>query len=197
MQQLVQPPAPNHQAKENKPFRIGIIVNATNAEDIEFYLDDFKRISQTYPTKVSLVFFGYKPDSGLLNGITCEYVPAVSIIHYYKQLHSMKIDLLFIPLINNTYNATSEDYNKYLEAAILKIPVITVDIYPYNSLIVNELNGFIYEKKEVFFTFLQKLLSDNFALIKLAGEHAFTDVTTHYNFSPENARVLSNIFQIK
>src|SRR4051812_40417306 len=100
------------QETKNRPFRICIIVNASNLEDIEYYNEQFRTINKLYPTKVNLIFFGYRPEddtNNALKGVTFEYVKPVSIIHYFKQLKALDFDLLFIPLIQNVYNATSEN----------------------------------------------------------------------------------------
>lgn len=181
-----------------RPFRIGIIVNGYNDEDILYYNEQFKEINRKYKDKVRLVFIGYKPEAdrlGMLKGVIFEYVKPVSIVHYFKQLNFMKIDLLFIPLINNKFNATSENYNKYLEAGIFKIPVIAPDIYPYHKIIKSGKNGFIYGNREQFIPYLQDLLMTKLKTIKPCGEEAYNLVVNEFNYSEKNIHALSQHFQ--
>lgn len=142
---------------------------------------------------------GYDPaddKDNILDGVSYEYVKPVSIVHYFKQLKTNEIDLLFIPLINNTYNATSENYNKYLEAALFNIPVLTVNIFPYNRCISDQINGFLYDKKEDFFDYLRFLLGKQFDLIRHCGNSAFNEVTNKFNFSPENIALINKVISV-
>jgi hypothetical protein len=180
-----------------RALKIGIIANGINDEDILYYNQQLRLINEVYKEKIRIIVLGYKEENDRLNmlqGVIFEYVKPVSIIHYFKQLAMMKIDLLFIPLINNKYNATSENYNKYLEASLFKIPLIAPDIYPYNKVIINEVNGFIFGQRENFIPYLKNLLSKKINLIKICGENAQNDVFKNFNYSKQNIEYLSSIF---
>lgn len=196
-----QPSGQQEEKKENKPkraFRIGIIANGMNDEDILYYNEQLKEINKLYREKIRIVVLGYKTENDrldMLNGVIFEYVKPVTIVHYFKQLASMQIDLLFIPLINNEYNATSENFNKYLEAGVFKIPVIAPDIYPYNKLISSEVNGFVFGNREEFIPYLRDLLHNKLSILKQVGARAMEDVATNFNYSSENIKILSSAFQ--
>ena len=183
-----------------KPFCIGVIINETNAEDVAYYNDEFRQINKMYKDKVKLLFLGYKPDSDkhdILNGVDYEYVKPVSIIHYFKQVKACEINLLFIPIIPNTYNVTSENYNKYLEASLLSIPIITEGIYPYMKLITNDSNGFVYKGKQEFIKMLEFILSrpKGISLIRECGKKANSMVMNEFNYSKGNMESLLNTLQ--
>lgn len=179
-----------------QPLRVGIICQEANKEDIEYYRDEFMAINSKLGDTVKLVFFGYDKDDGndVLEGINYEYIPSCSIVHYFKQLPLLKLDVLFIPLINiGNYNSHSENYNKYLEAGLFKIPIITINIYPYQQIIDDKINGFIYKEKHEFVPYLEHLYLKRM-LVKTVGENAYQSVTNHFNYSPENIRMLSDLF---
>lgn len=187
----------NKDSKHNKIFRIGIILNGLNDEDVLFYNEQLKIINSLYGEKIRIVVLGYKNENdklNMFNGVVFEYIKPVSIIHYFKQLSSMGINILFIPLINNKYNSTSENYNKYLEAGVFGIPIITTNIYPYNKIIIHEKNGFIFDKKDDFIPYLRELLHKKINLIKECGITAQQDVVNNFNYSVENIDVLSSAF---
>lgn len=189
----------DQEKKKSRAFRIGVIVNGCNYEDIKYYNEQFCKINKLYRDKITLVFFGYRPEDDILHaldGVNFEYVKPVSIVHYFKQLNSLTIDLLFIPLIKNTYNITSENYNKYLEASVLKIPIIVPDIYPYNKLIRDTINGFMFPDREQFIPYLKNLLANQLGLIRLCANHANKDVIENYNYSEKNMQIISNIFEM-
>ncbi len=192
-----QPAVEKPKAKTKRPLRIGVIVNLTNLEDIAFYNAQFRQINQWQPTNINLLFFGYRPEAdtdNALDGVNFDYVKPVSIIHYFKQFKALNIDLLFIPLIQNVYNATSENYNKWLEAGLCSTPIIAPDIYPYNKIVRDKQNGFIFSNREGFVPYLKDLLVNHFGLIKHCGNSAMEEVTKKFNFSMENIRVISGIF---
>lgn len=185
--------------KTSRAFRIGVIVNGCNYEDIKYYNEQFRKINKMYKDKITLVFFGYRPEDDVLNaleGVNFEYVKPVSIVHYFKQLHSLTIDLLFIPLMKTVFNTTSEDYKKYLEAGALRIPIIVPDIYPYNKIIKDTINGFVFPDREQFIPYLKNLLANNLGLIRLCANHANKDVSENFNYSQKNMIIISNLFDM-
>lgn len=183
--------------------RLGIIVNSTNLEDIAYYNKQLQLINKLYPNTVYIVLLGYKPEednTNALDGVEFEYYKPVSIIHYFKYLKEANLDMLFIPLIPNIYNATSESYKKYLEAGINSIPVIVPNIHPYNRVVHDKQNGFMYGKpedctNEHFITYLKDLLLNNFGLIKLCGGHAYEDVKNQFDYTKSNIDVISKLFK--
>lgn len=183
-------------AKKKRAFRIGIIVNEANHDDILYYNEQLRFINK-YGNQVSIVVFGYKPEEdkrNIFDGVSFEYVKPVSIVHWFKQIKETEIDLLFIPLINDKYNATSENINKYLEMALMEVPVITVAMYPYIQLIQDKVNGFLYQSREEFIPYLRHLLHKEIGIIKHCGKHAKRNVLAQYNFSPENVEIIESVY---
>lgn len=183
-------PAPRN---PNLPVRIGIIYNGCNAEDIASYNAQFRQINQMTAGRVILVFMGYKPDEdkdNILAGVTYECGPSISIVHYFKQLIENRIDLLFIPLINNKFNITSENINKYFEAALFKIPVMVINIFPYQMCVSNQITGFTYDKPEEFVPYLIYILNENITLLAHCGANAQADVLKKFDYNTDNLKML-------
>ena len=186
-----------------KPLRIGIIVNASNLEDIGYYNKQLQTINKMYQKNVEIVLLGYKPEDDKYNdldGVEFEYYKQVSIIHYFKLLKNANIDLLFIPMIQNMFNATSESYKKFLEAGIYAIPIIAPNMFPYNKVIRNKENGFLYGTHEDcsnkhFIPYLTDLLYNDKGLIPICGGHAYDDVKNNFDFTKENIEVISKLFK--
>jgi hypothetical protein len=182
--------------KALQPLRVGIIRNEANKEDILEYRDELVRINKELNGKVTLVLFGYTlkdVEENWLKGVEFEFVKPTSIIHYFQQLKALNLDLLFIPLIRSNYNATSENYNKYLEASLFNIPILTLNIYPYNTLIGDKRNGFIFKDKKEFFPYIEHLYTQR-ALIQMVGASANEDVKNNFDYSVENIEVISELF---
>lgn len=179
-----------------RKYRIGIICSTNNYHDIKHYNDEFRKINSAYGDNVTLIFVGYDYDedkANILEGVNFEYVKQVSIIHYFKQLQSLDLDLVIVPLDKNVHNLTSENFNKYLECGLFKIPIIVDDMFPYNHIILNQRNGFLFKGKENFMNELHSILS-NYDLIKSVGEESRNDVINKYTYTQENIDVISSIY---
>ena len=175
-------------------FRIGIICNESNVEDITAYKKEFIIINERFGDKIELVLVGYNgQDEKLLEEVEFEYIKPVSIIHYFKQIKALKLNLIFVPLIRNVYNITSENYNKYLEAGLMKIPILALNIFPYNKIIKDKMNGFIYQDKGEFIAIIDMFMRER-DLISLVGQNAEKDVLENFNYSEDNIKVLSDLF---
>lgn len=193
-----EPTPPQSPPEEQKPLRLGIICLKTNKEDILHYIDYLNEINTRFPDEVQLVFFGYDcaKDDKTFDELNFEYVKPVSIIHYFKQLKALELDVLFIPLINNVYNKTSENYNKYLEAGIFAIPVITIDINPYNKIIIDKRNGFIFKEPKQLPDYIGELLYNRKGIINV-GLNARKEILENFNYSNENVEMLSGLFSFQ
>lgn len=178
-----------------------------NGEDIEYYNEEFRKINELYGDKIKLIFYGYKKEEDKLNvfeGVSYDYCKPVTIIHHFKQIEDLDLDMLFIPLINDIkthpkatkYNITSENYNKFLEVGMFKIPVLTVNMPPYNILLKDEINSFIYPSKEKFMEYFNNLIEKKMGIIKICGNHLYEMVMTEFNFSEYNINLLSQVFSI-
>ncbi len=182
----------------NRPYKMGVIVTANNLQDVLAFKSEFLKINQMYPD-ISIVLFGYdyKEDKvKYFKGLEFEYVPPVSIVHYFKQLKSFDFDFVVIPLLRNKFNVTSENLNKYFECAIFEIPVIAPDFFPYSKYISEKRNGFLYKQK----TDLLKTIEDMFSntdLIKHIGMKAKDDVLRNHSFNEHNIEVLSQVYDEK
>ena len=183
-----------------KPMRIGILASKNYRADFIAYSEQFLLLNEKFHNEITFVFFGHDlaQDSalGFMKKIDYEFTKPVSIIHYFKQLMALELDLLFIPLINNTYNATSENYNKYLEAGIMEIPILTVAVAPYNKLIQDKVNGFIMQDVGNTVQAIQWLLENRDVLVK-AGKVARQDVVKNFNYSQDNRKFIAEVFGIK
>ncbi len=180
-----------------EPFTIGIICNGNNYNDISYYLNEFRIINRLFKDRVRLLLIGIESsvsDPDILPGVEYTYTRPVSMEHYFKHSHALKMDLLFIPLIKTEYNASSENYNKFLEASLFGVPIITVKICPYSLIIKNRENGFLYESKETFIDELKDILVNNLSLIKITGQSALETTLKNFSYNNENVIELINAF---
>ena len=179
-----------------RKYKIGIIVSPNNYSDLKYYNQDFKAINEKYGDDVTLIFIGYdykEDEQKILDGVNFEYTEQVSIIHFYKQLQSLELDLVFVPLEKNLYNITTENINKYLECGLFNIPILVEDMFPYNYVVVNERNGFVYKGKENFLNEFNRLLN-NPDLIKAVSMETKKDILRSYTYTDKNIDLIASIY---
>lgn len=183
--------------KKNR-LKIGIIATPRNKHDIIQFQPQLSAITKNMHDKVDLIVYGYNntdnEQENWLKDVDFTFIKPTSIIHYFKQLKALELDLLLIPLVNNVYNTTSEDYNKFLESALLEIPVLAPNQNPYNLIITSEINGFIYPTQEQLPEYL-KFLIEMPEDIKIAGQKAKELVQTHFSYSEENINMINDLFE--
>lgn len=164
------PPTPATENSEkvepaSESLKIGIIASNYTWEDLNSYKEQLKEAQEKFGDKVTFHVIGYD-GIDLKTKKNCfptdfkfEYIKPCTIIHYYKQLKSLELDLVFIPLRKNDFNETSENYNKMLEAGLFNIPVMVSDIFPYNQIIKDAENGIILKNKKDFVLKLEHFLT--------------------------------------
>jgi len=180
-----------------KPLRVGIISNETNREDLLHYRDELASIKTKLQGRIELVIYGFDgvdKNNNWLKGVDFEFVKPTSIIHYPKQLKALEIDVLFIPLIRSVFNYTSENYNKFLEAGLFSIPVLTSNIYPYNSLIIDKRNGFLFKEKHELIPYLDHLYTQR-QLVKTVGAEVNKMVLNEFDYSADNIKTITDLFE--
>jgi hypothetical protein len=178
-----------------KKYNIGIICSTNNIYDIQSYNNEFQMINETYGDNINLIFINYDYENDqkkILDGVNFEYVK-VSMIHFFKELQLLNLDLIFVPLMKNNFNITSENTDKYLESSIFKIPLIVDDMFPYNQIIVHQRNGFLYKGKGNFMQELDIILN-NPDLIKNVGEQSKIDTRRNYTFTQNNINLIASIY---
>jgi hypothetical protein len=178
--------------KEGK-FRIGIIATNVYFEDIMAFNSTFKEINKKLKNKVQLVFYGFDGKlngKNALDGVDFEFHRPTSIIQYFKELNSLNLDLILIPLLATDYNQSSENYNKWMEAGVMGIPVLTNgNVFPYSRLIQHQKNGFLYTQKGEIVKIIKDLVENTNKLMGVA-DTASRDVKENFSFSEANIETL-------
>lgn len=185
--------------KEQEKLRIGMVATNYSWQDIESYKKYFQEVKDEMGDKVEFVMLGFDgkdkatEKSCFPEGFEFTHVNPCSIIHYYKELKNMQLDMLFIPLRQTEYNMTTENYNKFLEAGLFKIPVMVYDIFPYSELIKNGQNGIILKKKKEFVERI-KHFEENRDELKRMGDNAYQMVEDNFCYHRDNLPIIDKIF---
>ena len=186
--------------KKDGVIRLGMVLTRYYEDDLRAFQKELKAAKKAMGSKLEIFIWGLDPSEcdNLLTGVEYVHLRPKSIIHYHRGLHNLNFDLLFIPLKKTVYNATSENLGKWIEASIMGTPVMTIDQFPYNSVIRDGKNGFILKKKADLTSRLKKLAKKKQDLVK-AGQisrRLVREMFT-YDHNEETAEVLREVFSVK
>jgi glycosyltransferase involved in cell wall biosynthesis len=187
--------------EEQNSLRVGIIATNYTWEDLASYKEQFKKIQNELGDKVKFIVFGFDgidyqtSKSCFPEGFIFEHIKPSTIVHYFKQLRNLQLDVLFIPLRKNTFNETSENYNKFLEAGLFNVPTMVYDIFPYNQIIKNGDNGVLLSKKDDFIERL-KFFSENKAELNRIGKSANKFILDNFTLTEQSVEIIDDIFTL-
>lgn len=184
---------------DKKSFRVGIVASNYTWQDLNSYKEQFKEAKEKFGDNITFVMIGFDgidlntKKSCFTSDFTFEYVKPCSIIHYYKQLKELNLDLMFIPLIKNEFNETSENYNKLLEASLFNIPVMVLDTFPYNRIITDMENGVLIKGKKDFVLKLDFCIS-NQEKLKQIGVSSNNFIKQNFSYNEKTITIFEDIF---
>lgn len=191
--------AENVEQTNKESFRVGIIASGYTWQDLNSYKEQFKEAKDKFGDNITFVMIGFDgvdlntKKSCFTSDFTFEYVKPCSIIHYYKQLKDLNLDLVFIPLIKNQFNETSENYNKLLECSLFSIPVMVLDTFPYNLIITDMENGILIKGKKDFVLKLEFCMSNRDKL-KQIGESCNQFIRQNFSYNEKTITIFEDIF---
>jgi len=132
-------------------------------------------------------------------GDKVEFVDYVFPLEYPYTLNDMRMDMMLIPRMDNEFNRAKSNI-KYLEASILKIPVVATgfldDRSPYQKDIKDGENGFIAMNEEDWRTKINALIKSK-KLREEIGNNAYKYVKANYDWKDhwqEYEQNLDNIY---
>ena len=193
--------SPRLTVEELKPLRIGIIASNYTWEDLNSYKELFKEVQDKMGDKVKFIVLGFDgidhftKKSCFPEGFNFEYIKPSTIVHYYKQLRNLSLDMVFVPLRVNDFNTTSENYNKFLEAGLFNVPLMVYDSYPYNQLIKNGDTGILLSKKSDFKDKIE-FFEQNKAELKRMGINANKFIVENLTFNEDNLAIIDDIYTL-
>lgn len=178
-----------------EPITVSIIYSHTYNE----YYKQFNSVLQQLPEHVTLVIIGYNPDDDkeqVFKGVKYEYIKPCSIIHFFKQLFSIKPDFCLIPVSPDNFSITSETGNRYLECGIFGIPLIAPNCFPYNVLVKDNFSGYLFNDKSELIEKI-KSLSTMMPHVRSTISPAISqDVLSRYTWSKKNVDYYMQGFKI-
>lgn len=187
--------------EEQKTLRIGIVATNYTWDDLLSYKESFNKVQIEFGEKVKFFLIGFdgidhfSKKSCFPEGFKIEHIKPCTIVHYYKQLRNLQLDILFVPLKKTTFNETSENYNKYLEAGLFKVPLMVIDAFPYNIILRDGDNGIVLNKKDDIIDKIRFFLENKPELTRI-GNNAYNSVIENFAFNEKNVEIIDNIYGV-
>lgn len=189
--------------RRNKEFTLGLIISDTQVPDLESVLPDLVEISKKYKEALKIVLIGaniknpaFKKTKALLKHafIKDENLQALSgsignfrfekpvpIWKYYDLIAEINPDAILIPSCKSNFSIVSNDYKRYLDAALLKIPCICQKVDPYDKIIQPGKNGYLYEDKKGLADIFSSVIP-NRDILEAVGEGAHETMIQNFIF---------------
>lgn len=180
-------------------IRVLIIGDEYQFSDFNFIKGVLKDFKTKYKEKIEIHIIGFdgkKGDKNYLQGLDFIHHDWVPYSKYFELIHSINPDCLLIPANDNLFNNTSKNYVKYLEFAILNIPVIATDIKPYSDLIKTNENGFLANKKEDYLFQLETLITSK-EKFDAVLDFAYTTAFDYNIIADNNIEIIKQIYGFK
>lgn len=163
----------NQKATKDDTFTVCVLAGDNQWSDIESCVPALIKAKKKYKNNLKILFFGINKNKEgwgkIVKGL--EYTPegAVPIWKYYHKLAELNPHLVLVPSDKSDYTLRSSDYKRFIDCAILGIPVITPKANPYDVLIKDKENGFLYDTDEDFCNILDTLIADPKLAIEAGG----------------------------
>jgi glycosyltransferase involved in cell wall biosynthesis len=145
----------------NAPVVIGYLGSTTHLPDLEEVVPALQQLIQKYGSSIQLKFWGLKPPADL------KALPNVSwaefMIPDYEKFStycsSLDCDIFIAPLKDSFFNSCKSPI-KYLEYAAMGIPGVFGRVAPYESIVVDGVNGFLASTQEEWVGGLGRLIDN-------------------------------------
>ena len=127
--------------KKSGKFRILLTGGISHTGDWSFMANTFRDLVHNSKGEIEIMIFGFVPKAleGLPNTF---YVKAVPVEKYMETLAKLNFDLMLAPLADIDFN-TYKSNLKFIESAVMGVPMIGSDVIAYNSTIIDGHNGWL------------------------------------------------------
>lgn len=183
--------------------KILIIGDEYHFSDINWIKGILTELKKKYKDAVKIIIIGFNGIRGKTNylkGLNFEFKARVPFYKYFELIKHISPDIFLIPANKTPFNNTSKNYVKFMELALLNVPVIVPAIRPFGNcpedkenMIITNQNGFICEKKEDYFMQLDSFFHSKEKFDGVLGP-AYAMATDYNIILPNNVKILQSIY---
>jgi glycosyltransferase involved in cell wall biosynthesis len=157
--QIWQLKTPTQNSQPKAKIVIGYMGGHTHQPDLALILPVIKELTQRYPGRLEIQFWGTQPP---------EELSVLPNVHRHDQItwnyqdfatyfQTQSADIFIAPLANNEFN-NSKSSIKYLEYGALGVPCVFSQVEPYGTVITQGENGFLASTSEEWLDCLTQLI---------------------------------------
>lgn len=176
-------------------IHIGIRTDTTNYHDILQLKDVIKQLKKQYDHYITIILIGW--NGRLPNGEEplkeiVKYQKNVSFLKQYQTISKLQLDMILLPVSDHQHNCYRSN-TPYLDATLLKTPVIASTHSVYGAMIKHKETGLLASSHLEWLEAIQ-LLIENITLRKEIATRAFNYVCEFYTFSDTRSYSISKLF---
>jgi hypothetical protein len=182
---------------ESDLIRIGIMADPSMTEDLKTIETPLKELQRRFKGKIELILYGLSERTarklGIFKDIDITYEYPVSYTEHHHRLNNLVLDIGFIPMLDHSYNHSSRALNRWLDFAVLRIPVVMSAIPPFTQIIEDGNNGFIANDTNVWIERTEALIGDAVLRARI-GYEAFRTAWGKFSYTQSALDRLRNVF---
>jgi hypothetical protein len=143
-----------------KALIIGDEYQFSDINYISGILKDFKfKYKESFELSI-IGWDGMRGEKSYMKGTEFNHYNRVPFYKYFDLIHQIAPTVLIIPATKSKFNDNSKNYVKYLEFALMNIPVIAPNILPYSEMIITNQNGFLCDDKDAYIFQLETMFTE-------------------------------------
>lgn len=163
---------------QGKKVKIGWVNGPTHEQDAPVLLPVLKELFKKYDN-IEFHHIGWQsPTFDNLKGKQKMVFGTSGFKDYPAFLASLGIDILVAPLINDEFNKSKSNI-KWMEGAMLEIPMVCSDVHPYSVSINHGKDGFLAKTTSDWIKYLSLLIEDKELRQKVGQEAKITVLEKH------------------
>lgn len=168
-----------------KPLTIGYLGTHSHKPDLEMVIPTLVRILERFGDDIKLRLWGISPQSDLIGRKNVEWLSLgmVDYAQFAAYFSKQECDIFIAPLLDNQFNRSKSSL-KFLEYSALGIAGIYSQIKPYESVVDQEVNGFLASTPEEWEAYITRLI-DNPNLRYQIGSEAQATLKRHWLLSDQ------------
>jgi len=172
----------------SKKIRIGWVNGPTHEQDAPVLVPVLKELFKKYGDHIEFHHIGWQsPEFDNIKGDQKMVFGTKGFKEYPAFLASLGMDILVAPLIDDEFNR-GKSHIKWMEGAMLEIPMVCSDVYPYSKAVTHGKDGFLAKSTSEWIKYLSWLIEDKElrqkigkeAKVKTLAEHQVKDVLPKY-----------------
>lgn len=122
-----------------------------------------------------------------------DFIKRGSIIHQLKSIVQTSADIhLQLNSLNEYYN-NSENEITFVEHGLFGVPIVTMNVSPFNTLIENKKNGFILKSRKSLSILIESLIKSKKEIVEISTDLK-SEILTNYSNNDQNFNKLKNAF---